>query len=237
MSVRSSLAATLILLSTAGSAFGAAQVRAVHASPDAPNVDVLVNDAIAFANLPYRSPSAYASLPAGTYNLKVRPAGLSAPTVIDANVPLADNTTYSVAAINTLSSISALVLTDDNTLNASAARIRFVHASPNAPAVDIALAGGAVLFPNITFGNSGGYISVPGGTFNLEVRLAGTSTVVLPVGNVSFSNNTVSTVWAMGLVGNATSPLTAVVTPDAIPAPSALAALGLGAIVAGRRRR
>lgn len=228
----------LSLIGSASSAFGVAQVRAVHASPDAPNVDVLVNDGIAFSNLPYRSASVYAPLTAGTYNIKVRPTGLPAPTVIDANVPLADNTTYSVAAINTLSSISALVLTDDNTLNPSAARIRFVHASPNAPAVDIALAGGgAVLFPNVSFGNSGGYISVPGGTYNLEVRLAGTSTVVLPVSGLSVFNNTVSTVWAMGLVGNQATPLQAVVTPDAIPAPGALALLGFGGLLASRRRR
>ena len=39
--------------------------------------------------------------------------------------------------------------------------VRFVHASPGTPAVDIALAGGPVLFAD--FGESGGYIEVPAG--------------------------------------------------------------------------
>ncbi len=229
--------ALVCLVGAAASASGAVDVRAVHASPDAPNVDVLVNGGLAFANLPYRSASAYASVPAGDYNIKVRPAGLAGPDVIDADLTLSDNTAYSVAAINTLSSITPLVLVDDNMLNPSAARVRFVHASPNAPAVDIALAGGDVLFSNVMFGTSGGYITVPGGSYNLDVRLAGTQTVVLSVPSLAVANNTVSTVWAMGLVGNQETPLQAVVTLDAVPAPGAMALLGLGGVVASRRRR
>ena len=38
-----------------------AQVRVVHASPDAPNVDVLVNDKIELADVPYKGVSSYLS--------------------------------------------------------------------------------------------------------------------------------------------------------------------------------
>jgi hypothetical protein len=218
-----------------------ARVRVFHASPDAPNVDVLVNDGTppAVQNLAYRSATGYLSVPAATYNFKVRPAGASSPTVIDANVPLMSNTDYTVAAINTLASITPAVFVDNNTLDASNARIRFIHASPDAPAVDIGLQGGGVLFSNVTFGNSGGYISVPGGTYNLEVRLAGTSTVVLPLPGVAVNNNTVYTAWAVGRVAGAgTQALGAQITQDAvIPAPAALPALLGGVLFAARRRR
>lgn len=219
----------------ATAAYGTAQVRAFHASPDAPAVDVLVNNAPAFTNLSFGNATAYAALAAGTYNVKVNAAGTST-TVINADLNLADNTTYTVAAINRLNSITPLVLVDDNTLNPAAARLRFVHASPNAPAVDIALAGGAVLFPNVSFGGVGSYIEVPGGTYNLEVRLAGTNTTVLPLPGITVSNNTVYTAWAIGLVGE-TPALGAAITVDAIPSPGALALLGLGGLAATRRRR
>jgi hypothetical protein len=220
------------------SAWGAdARVRAVHASPDAPNVDVLVNNNPAVQNLAFRQASGYLTVPAATYNFKVRPAGQPGPDVINADVPLASGTTYSVAAVDVLSSIRPRVFVDDNTLDPLNARVRFIHASPNAPAVDVALAGGAVLFGNVSFTESGGYISVPRGTYDLEVRLAGTSTVVLPLPGLFFDDNTVYTAWAMGLVGSQPTPLQAVLTVDAIPAPGAASALALAGVLAARRRR
>lgn len=235
----------LSLVAIAGTAIPAlaqnANVRVFHASPDAPAVDVVVNDGNppAIQNLAFRSATGYLTLPASTYNFKVRPAGLPGPDVINANVPLAANTTYTVAAINTLGSITPAVYVDNNTLDPLNARIRFIHASPNAPAVDIGLQGGGVLFSNVTFSNSGGYISVPGGTYNLEVRLAGTSTVVLPLPGVNVSNNAVYTAWAVGLVGGAGSQaLGAQITQDAvIPAPAAIPTLLAGVAFAARRRR
>ncbi len=51
---------------------------------------------------------------------------------------------------------------DDNAAPvAGMAKVRFLHASPDAPAVDIAVAGGPVLFPDVAFKEHAGYASVP----------------------------------------------------------------------------
>jgi hypothetical protein len=180
---------------------GNAKVRAIHASPDAPNVDVLVNDAPAFENLPFTGVTGYAMLPPDTYNVKVVPAGATEPVVIEADLGLSAATTYSVVAVNVLDKIEPLVLIDDNTTDPSNARVRFLHASPNAPAVDIAVAdGGPVLFGDIEFTEVGDYIAVPAGTYNLEARLAGTATVVLDIPGVALAAGNVYTAYALGLV-------------------------------------
>jgi hypothetical protein len=189
-------------------------VSVVHASPDAPDVDVRVDGAVAFGGVPFTGDAGPAALEAGTYNLSVVPAGASKPVVIDADVAFDPNTSYTVVAVGQLAEIAPLVLVNDNTLDADNARVRFVHASPNAPAVDIALADGPVLFGDISFTEVGDYLAVPAGTYDLEVRLAGTDTVVLPVPGLAVESNTVVTVYAMGLVG-ATPPLQAVVKVDA----------------------
>jgi len=176
-----------------------ARVRTVHASPDAPAVDVLVNGGVAFPALPFNNATDYAALPADTYNVQVVPAGLSEPVVIDADLALGVDVEYTVAAIGTLAEIQPLVLIDDNRTFANAARVRFVHASPDAPAVDIALAGGPVLFANVSFGESGGYIAVPEGVYDLEARIAGTETVVLPVPGVALDRSRTYSVFATGL--------------------------------------
>ncbi|HEX4921044.1 MAG TPA: DUF4397 domain-containing protein, partial [Candidatus Bathyarchaeia archaeon] len=116
-------------------------------------------------------------------------------------------------AIGKLASIHPLVLPDDNSpVSLRMVRVRFVHASPDAPNVDIAVHNGPVIFSNITFGQNGGYITVPRGTYPLEVRLAGTNTVVLSLGNITLKGGSTYSVFAVGLV--AENSLTAVLHLD-----------------------
>ena len=193
-----------------------ARVRVAHASPDAPAVDVLVNDVVALSNIAFKEITDYAALPAGTYNVKVVPTGATEPVVIEADLDLAAGTDYTVAAVNELASIEPLVLVDNNSKPAEGnAHVRFVHASPDAPAVDIAVTDGPVLFPNVAFKEGTDYLPVPAGTYDLEVRLAGTDTVVLPLPGITLEEGTVYTAWAMGLAaGSGEQALTAVISVE-----------------------
>jgi hypothetical protein len=191
-----------------------ARVRAVHASPDAPAVDILVNDNAAFTNAPFKGITEYASLEEGTYNVKVVPTGATDPVVIEADLALEGGKDYTVVALGTLENIEPLVLLDNNATPAEGkAHVRFVHASPDAPAVDIAVKGGPVLFSNIAFKGIGDYLPVDAGTYDLEVRLAGTENVALDVPGVALQNGVVYTVFAMGLAGGEPT-LTAVPSAD-----------------------
>jgi LPXTG-motif cell wall-anchored protein len=180
-----------------------ARVRVVHASPDAPAVDIWVNGAVAFSNAPFTGITNYASLEPGTYQVQVSPTGATEPIVIDANLDLATKTDYTVMAVGTLENIEPLVLIDNNASPAAGkAHVRFVHASPDAPAVDIAVAnGGPVLFANIPFKGTGDYLPVDAGSYDLEARLAGTDTVALSVPGVMLEEGNVYTIFAMGLAG------------------------------------
>jgi hypothetical protein len=64
-----------------------------------------------------------------------------------------------------------LVLTDDNSdPGDDMSRVRLVHASPDAPAVDVTLqSNGDVLYDGVPFGEAG-YRTVPAGDYTLEVR-------------------------------------------------------------------
>jgi LPXTG-motif cell wall-anchored protein len=205
-----------------------ARVRVVHASPDAPAVDVWVNGSVAFSNAPFQGITDYAELAPDSYQVQVTPTGATEPIVIDATLDLAAGTDYTVVAVGQLANIEPLVLVDNNSAPAAGkAHVRFVHASPDAPAVDIAVAnGGPVLFSNVPFKGVGDYLPVDAGTYDLEARLAGTDTVALSVPGVSLADGTVYTIFAMGLAGGEPA-LTAVPSVDAsYPVPTTLPVTG-----------
>jgi hypothetical protein len=208
----------LVTATTALAADNPARVRVVHASPDAPAVDVLVNDEIkAFSNAPFKGITKYAELDAGTYNVKVVPAGATEPVVIEADLDLAADTDYTVVAVGKLADIEPIVLVDDNTIPAAGkAHVRFVHASPDAPNVDIAVKDGPVLFENVPFKQAFPYVPVDAGTYDLEVRVHDTGDVVLEVPGLALADQTVYTVFAMGLAGGEPA-LEAVPSVDARP--------------------
>ncbi len=202
------------------------RVRAVHASPDAPAVDVWVDGAIAFQNAPFKGITPYAELTPGMHNFQIVPSGATEPVVIEADLDLQSNRDYTIVAVNELASIEPLVLADNNTLpEAGKAHVRFVHASPNAPAVDIAVTDGPILFEAIPFQGVGDYLPVDAGTYNLEARVAGTQDVALSLPNITLEEGTVYTVFAMGLVGEEPA-LTAVISVDAQAQPTLLPATG-----------
>lgn len=178
-----------------------ASVMVVHASPNAPAVDLLVDNSVKGTGLAFPNNTAYLGVTAGTRNVKVNVTGTTT-TVINADLALSAGAHYTVFAADSVSKISAVVVTDDLTAPASGkAHVRFVHLSPNAPAVDVGVTGGGVVFGNRTFKQATAFTPLDAGTYDLEVRLAGTSTVVLPLPGIVLQAGKIYTVFAKGFVG------------------------------------
>lgn len=177
-----------------------ARVMAVHASPDAPAVDLLVDGAVVGTGLAYPGNTPYLNAAAGTRNVKVNVSGTTT-TVIAADLPLTSGASYTVFASDVVANIAPIVLADDLTAPASGkAHVRFVHLSPDAPAVDVAVQGGPVLFANKAFKQYSAFTPVDAGTYDLEVRVAGTSTVALPLNGIALQAGKIYTVFAKGLL-------------------------------------
>lgn len=172
----------------------------IHASPDAPGVDILVDNKVAGTNLTYLQNTPYLTLPSGTRNIKVNVSGTST-TVIEGNINFAKDKSYSIFAVNSAANIELLLLEDNLAAPASGkAHVRFIHLSPDAPAVDITLADGTVVFGNLSFKEFTAFTPLDAGTYNLQVRLAGTSTVVLDLGSITLTSGEIYTAYARGFV-------------------------------------
>lgn len=83
---------------------GETQVTVFHAIEDAPAVDVILPDNTAVVSNLAFGESAVITVPAATYNLRVVPAGATAPAVITLDATLSEGTFYFVAAANQLAS-------------------------------------------------------------------------------------------------------------------------------------
>lgn len=180
-----------------------AALNVVHASPDAPSVDVYVNGAGVLQDVPFGAVSGSLVLGVGSYRIQVTPAGESPDAaVIDATLELGA-ASYTVGAIGEVTEgserpIEPLVLTDNvSPLPDGVSRVRFVHASPDAPSVDIVPAGSDdPLFSNVSYGQIQTK-HVPEGDYTLEVRPAGAEDVVAEF-PVSLAAGWVYSAWAVG---------------------------------------
>ncbi len=159
-----------------------ARVRVAHFSADAPPVDVYVDGKPKLRNVPFQAMSDYLTLAAGAHTFDVRAAGAAATAApaVTVSQDFVAGKSYTVAAIGPIASISGKVYEDNVTVPAAGkARIRVIHATPSAPSVDVAVKGGAVLFPKLEFGTSSTYTEVAAGSYEIEVRDAGKTEALL----------------------------------------------------------
>ncbi len=188
-------------------AAGDACVNIVHASPDAPAVDIYVDGMAAVENLAFGAATGWVALPAGEHQVQVAPTGEAADAaVIDANVDLMADMAYEVAAIGPVAEITAAVFPVDLTVSEDEenAAVRVVHASPDAPAVDVAVAEGDILIENLAFPDASDYLMVPAGSYDLEVRPTGTTDVALDLPGVELTGGNAYSVYAIGTVADET---------------------------------
>ncbi|MFN8653514.1 MAG: DUF4397 domain-containing protein [Gemmatimonadales bacterium] len=199
---------------------GTAQVRVVHASPDAPAVDVLVDNSVVLNGVTYKQASDYLDVPSGTRNFKVQAAGGGA-VVINVDAALTRGNAYTVIATGLLASIEPLVLADDLTPPAAGnVKVRLVHGAPNVANVDIYVtAPGADLAtatPTLTavpFQAASDYLEVPAGSYQVRVTPTGTKTVALDTGTLTLTSGQIRTAIATEAAGGG-APLSALLLAD-----------------------
>jgi hypothetical protein len=188
--VRTTLPTLLLLLLLAPPATAATQetralVRVVHLSADAPKVDLYVDGTMTLAGVSFKTASRYRSLPAGAHTLAVRPAGSSPTSTPAASVraSVRAGAPYTAVLLGPMAGLKTVVVRDDFAAPpAGRAKLRVIDAAPQSPPLDIAVAGGPVLFRDVRFGEVTPFVTVAAGRFGMEVRAAGTSRVLFTQG-------------------------------------------------------
>lgn len=156
-------------------------VQILHASPDAPPVDILVDGDEALTGVDFKQSSGWLSLGSGTYSVEVQgilPGG-NATVIGPADLTFDGDTINTVVALNDVQNIEPLVLTQPRTpVSAGAARVWVLHAARNVQ--------------DLVMGPVDVYVTAPGadltaeaplGSFNFKETLPADGPAELPAGD------------------------------------------------------
>lgn len=176
-------------------------LRFLHASPDAPKVDVYVDLRLLAKNVSFSEITRYIRLLPGEYNIRVFEAGKTERPVIQRRITIELAKYYTVAAINRVANINLFTINDEKPrMGADRGSLRVVHLSPNAPSVDITQANGNVLFADVSYREVTPYKASRPRTAVLIVKPVRTNREVLRF-NVVIQAGINKTAYILGLVG------------------------------------
>ncbi|MEZ4359458.1 MAG: DUF4397 domain-containing protein [Kofleriaceae bacterium] len=226
-----------------------ARLRVAHLSPDAPPVDLCLAPAGSgaftgpvlaraggLAGLSYGKVTRYLDVAAGRYDVRlVAPAARDCAAALGGlpdftDLPdLAPDATVTVAALGKVAHggapLTLRAFEDDPVIDPGAARLRFIHASPGTPPVELGLGGGAAFTPvfrDVAFGAAAtherGYVTTaPLDGAELSARVSGAASDALAVKPLTLPAGSLATAFAIGELGSATAPLRVLLCDDAAP--------------------
>lgn len=197
----------------------APQLRALHASPDAPPVNILVNGAPALTNVDYTQGSGFLALEEDEYRIQVEAiVPGDDPIVIDETYQLEYRNDYNVVAIgNVADPIEAFLIVNPTTeVFEGNIRAQVLHAAPDAPPVDVYVtapdADLAASMPinedPLAYRDYTDQLEVPAGSYQVRVTLAGDpETVVYDSGAADLEAGTDLLIAAVENTGPGATPI------------------------------
>jgi len=169
-----------------------AEVRIVHASPDAPAVDIFVDDKALVEGAKFKDVSNSLPLSAGSHKVEVYEAKTKGTkdSIIEATLVVDGGKSYTVAAVNKAENLELQAFTNNKQGMDGKASLRVAHLSPDAPAVNVGPKGADPLFKDLSFKSISGYQVVNPGSYDLSVSTAdGKEILSLPGTNLQSGKN------------------------------------------------
>ncbi len=179
--------------------------RIFHAAPNIPSVDIYVDDKLIAENLGFGATTAYLPMLRENYRISIYETGTNN-LLLTRFVAIAADEIITLAIAESTpdgeNDVSFLIIPDAHVvIDPEKSMLCFINLSPDAPAVDVTLTDGTVLFGNVAYGEITPYYSLDPGVYNLQIRAAGTSDVLLEVPSLILDADTYYSIYLIGLVG------------------------------------
>lgn len=174
-------------------------VSVIHASPNSPVFEFVIDnqrvERFSYGDnyIPYFV--AYS----GNRYARVYEQGAFDRPLYEFELRLVNEKYYSVFIAGEKDSLSSLILEDDLSSTGENAGVRFVHLSPDAPALDFNITADSVLASNKKFKDYTSFQQIEPGTYNISLTSHGSDDLTFNE-ELTFKAGEIYTVWAKGLV-------------------------------------
>jgi len=190
-----------------------ATIRIIHASPGAPEVDVLLDGQTLLQGLAYGTASSYATITPEEHRLQVIPTGQTADAaVVDEMIDAAPGQAYLLGVFGLLNDIGGDIYEVDlSEIEPGNARVRLLNFSPDAGAIDLLETGGDEWFGDVELGGASDYRDLAPGTYSADLR-GEDDRALLTVSELPFAETRVYDVVVLGLIADDSLELQSLVT-------------------------
>ena len=192
-----------------GSTFSSStNLRIFHASPDAPSVDLFVDGSRRVFDTSFRNQSNFVTVQPGENTIQLNVAG-STTVALEVVVDFAENTATTLAAVNLLPNISAILINDDLIAPGEGLiKFRIGHLAPSAPNLDIFISSPdedldflSPVFTNVSFTTVSEFLQVPRGQYRIRATVAGTQVVAADSGEINLDGERIFTILGLDSEG------------------------------------
>lgn len=231
------LAGLLLALLPVSSVPGAAQdaaeadatLRVVHASPGAPEVDVLIDGQPLMEGVAYGTASQYAPITPEEHRIQVVPTGQTADAaVVDETIGAEPGRAYLVAVFGLLNDIGGAVYDVDlSEIEPGNARVRLLNLSPDVGELDLLETGGDEWFGNVALGDISDYRDVAPGTYSADLR-GEDDRILQTVTDLAFEETRVYDVIVLGQLADDSLDVQSLITSVSPPCAEVLGIEGAG---------
>lgn len=204
-----------------------ASIRFVHASPDAPAIDVVIDGATVAENVSFGAASDYLPITSGKHQIQVVPTGSTTESaVLDEEIDLDGGRAYIFAAAGLLNDLeSKLYEVDLDDLDENQARVRLIQLAPDEESVDLAVSGGDEWQDDVNYLDGSDYDDVDAGTYDLDLRAHDGDAVITSISGLTIEANRA---YDILLLGQASNDTLAVLTLETRVSPACGDVLGVG---------
>jgi hypothetical protein len=175
-----------------------ANIRFLQAVNDTHYLDVFVNNELVINCLPFHRVSNYISLSPGKNTIEILSSKDPDKKLLCTNIIIQSGQIYTLAAVRKGEETELCLVLNLPDVPFGEAKMRFLHLASELPALDFAVKDRDVVFPNISFQQITDYLGLTPMTVDLELRIAGSKEVILPMPKLKFGANEACTIVLIG---------------------------------------